>query len=340
MVKRNATRNVLTTATLLASALVTQFAAAQTAETAQRREIPLGLDLYMPVNEDNPLTSEKVELGRMLFSDPLLSRDQSLACVSCHDSERAFTDGRPVSVGVSGRVGTRNVPTLVNRGYGSSFFWDGRSTSLEEQVLKPIQDPNEMDMTLREVVVRLRRHREYPDRFRATFGRIPTDVDLARALASYLRTILSGDAPIDRYLDGDSDALSAEAVEGLKLFRGKANCTACHLGPTLTDESFHNTGVAWRDGELLDDGRHIVTGNEEDRGAFKTPTLREVARTAPYMHDGSLATLEEVIEFYDQGGNANPYLDDELRPLDLTTEEKDVLLVFLSSLSGRVQDGL
>ncbi len=310
------------------------------AQGEARPEIPVGLDLYLPVPEDNPLRPERVALGRRLFFDPVLSRDRSLACAGCHDPERAFTDGKALSVGVYGRVGTRSVPTIVNRAYGSSFFWDGRISTLEDQVLQPIQDPKELDMPIRDVVVRLRRDREYSERFQAVFGRIPTDVDLANALASYVRTILSGDAPIDRYLGGDLDALSDRAREGLRIFQGKANCSECHLGPTFTDERFHNTGVAWQDGTLLDQGRFIVTGNEEDRGAFKVPTLRNVERTAPYMHDGSLATLEEVIEFYNRGGNANPYLDAELRRLNLTPTEQQAVVTFLHALSGRVQDGI
>ncbi len=310
-----------------------------TGRASDRPEIPLGLDLYLPVPEDNPLSPERVALGRTLFFDPILSRDQSRACAGCHDPARAFTDGRALSVGVFGRVGTRSVPTLVNRAYGRSFFWDGRTSSLEEQVLQPIQDPKEMDMALSDVVVRLRRDRVYSARFQTRFGRIPTHVDLANALASYVRTILSGDAPIDRYMNGERDALSAQARAGLRIFRRKGNCTACHVGPTFTDERFHNTGVAWQDGELLDPGRYTVTSKEEDRGAFKTPTLREVALTAPYRHDGSIATLEDVVEFYTDGGRQNPFLDRELRPLRLTEDEKTALVAFLRSLTGTVTDG-
>ncbi len=166
-------------------------------------------------------------------------------------------------------------------------------------------------MTLKDVVEELRRDREYSELFQAVFGRIPTHVDLAKALASYVRTILSGDSAFDRYLNGERDALSEREREGLRIFRGTGNCTACHVGPNFTDERFHNTGIAWPDGDLLDPGRLEVTGNKKDQGAFKTPTLREIARTDPYMHDGSLATLEEVIEFYNRGGNPNPYLDPE-----------------------------
>ena len=197
-----------------------------------------------------------------------------------------------------------------------------------------------MDITVGEVVARLERDQDYSDLFQSAFGRDVNDGDLAKALASYIRTILSGYGPIDRYLNGDRDAFTERQLQGLRLFRGKGNCTACHLGPTLSDEQFHNTGVAWSDGEWLDDGRFGVTGEATDRGRFKTPTLREIARTAPYMHDGSITTLEDVVEFYDRGGNSNPHLDPAIRPLRLTIDEKRALLAFLSSLSGEVQEGI
>ena len=201
--------------------------------------IPLGLDLYMPVPEDNPITEEKIELGRRLFNDRRLSRDRSIACASCHDPKRAFSDGRPVAIGVYGKLGRRSAPALINRGYGRAFFWDGRAATLEQQVVQPIQDPNEMDMTLDEAGARVG----------------VSAADLSRALASYVRSILSGDTPFDRFVDGDRRALNAEQQAGLRVFRGKGNCTACHVGPTLSDERFHNTGVAYRDGRVIDDGR-------------------------------------------------------------------------------------
>jgi cytochrome c peroxidase len=185
-------------------------------------------------------------------------------------------------------------------------------------VLQPIQDPNEMDMTLPEVSARVG---------------MPID-EVSRSLASFVRSLLSGNSAFDRFINGDREALTLEQRSGLQLFRGKANCTACHVGPTLSDERFHNTGAAWRDGRMLDDGRFGVTGRPEDRGAFKTPTLREIARTAPYMHDGSLVTLTEVVDYYDRGGNTNPDLDAELRPLRLTDIEKKALVSFLQSLNG------
>ena len=266
--------------------------------------IPLGLDLYLPVPEDNPLTSEKIELGRRLFSDRRLSRDGSISCSTCHDPKRSFFDDRAVAVGVFGRKGRRNSPALINRGYGRSFFWDGRAATLEEQVLKPIED-HEMDLPISEAAARV--------------GLTPDEI--SRALASFVRSILSGDSPFDRFVNGNRTALSPDQQAGLALFRGKANCVSCHVGPNFTDERLHNTGVAWRDGKFTDTG----AGN----GDFKTPTLREVARTAPYMHDGSVATLEDVIEYYDRGGNRNPALDSELHPLHLSDVEKQNIVVFL-----------
>ena len=280
--------------------------------------IPLGLDLYLPVPEANPLTAEKIDLGRRLFHDRRLSRDRTISCASCHDPKRAFSSPQPVAVGVFGRVGRRNAPALINRGYGRGFFWDARIATLEEQVLKPIEDPNEMDLPVAEAAARV--------------GLSPTA--LSHALASYVRSILSGNSPYDRYINGDRSALSETQQAGLRIFRGKGNCTACHVGPTFSDERTHNTGAAWRNGRLHDEGRFIVTGKTEDRGAFKTPTLRDVARTAPYMHDGHLATLDEVVKFYDEGGRANPNLDPEIRPLRLTTAEKQAVVAFLKRLSG------
>src|SRR5262245_56282760 len=223
--------------------------------------IPLGLDLYLPAPEDNPLTTEKIELGRRLFNDRRLSRDGTIACVSCHDPARAFSDGRMKPVGVFGRVDRRHAPAIVNRGYGRAFFWDARVATLEAQVLKPIEDPNEMDLPVADAAARVGL----------------TDGEVSRALASYVRSILSGDSPFDRFVNGDREALTPDQQAGLQIFRGKGNCNACHLGPTFTDERLHNTGVAWVNGRLTDVGA--------GEGNFKTPTLREVARTAPYMHD-------------------------------------------------------
>jgi cytochrome c peroxidase len=301
--------------------------------------VPLGLDAYLPAPPDNPLTREKVNLGRDLFHDKRLSRDRSVSCATCHDAARAFTDGKPVASGIDGRKGQRRSPTLINRAYGRAFFWVGRALTLEDQVVQPILHRDEMDMTIPAVLDRLRESPSYEDRFVTAFQQPLSEATLRNALASYVRSILSGGSPYDRYVGGDKSALSEQAQLGLRIFRGKANCASCHVGPNLSDEQFHNTGIAWLDGQWKDIGRAQWSRNRDDTGAFKTPTLREVARTGPYFHDGSTATLEEVIEYYDKGGRSNPTLDAEIRPLRLSDSEKAALLVFLRSLTGVVQEG-
>ena len=288
--------------------------------------IPLGLGVSMPLPASNPLSPEKIETGRRLFADTRLSRDGTIACTSCHDPERAFTKPEAVSPGVFGRRGRRNAPTVLNRAWGRVFFWDGRAATLEEQVLKPIEDPNEMDLALTEASQRVG---------------LPTG-DIAQALASYVRSLMSGDSRFDRFAAGDRSALSPEERNGLRLFQGRGNCTFCHEGPNFTDEKLHNTGVAWASaddrtatpGRFLDEGGAAIDGLPSTRGAFKTPTLREVARTAPYMHDGSIATLDDVVDFYNRGGRPNPHLDPDMHPLDFSDEDKRSLVAFLRSLSG------
>ena len=307
--------------------------------TRVRHDVPLGLDLYMPVPEENPITVAKLALGRKLFFDTRLSVDRTKACATCHIPERSFTDGRQVAEGVQGRQGTRNTPTLVNRGYGASHFLDGRAGNLEEQVLQPIEGESELAYEVALAVSRLQESDDYLRAFDRAFSRTPDAETLAWALASYVRSILAGDSPVDRFRHGDRRALSPEEAEGLRIFVGKGNCNACHVGPNVTDEEFHNTGVAWREGELIDPGRFRVTGLDQHKGSFKTPTLRELSRTAPYMHDGSIGTLEEVVDFYDGGGNTNPSLDDGIRPLGLTTDEKRALVAFLRALTGSVREG-
>ena len=302
-------------------------------------QIPLGLDRGLLAPPDNPVTPEKAALGRRLFDDTRLSVDESRACSDCHQAERAFSDGRRVAVGVRDQQGTRNAPAILNRTYGRAFFWDGRAATLEEQVLQPIQHPKEMGADLPSVVERLRANATYRRQFDDVFGRQPDVRSLSHALATYVRTIFSGASGYDRFEAGEPTALSPVAQLGLRLFRGRAHCTRCHSGSNLTDEDFHNTGVSWGH-RPYDAGRAVVTSVPEDTGKFKTPTLREVERTAPYMHDGSIATLEDVIEFYDRGGNDNPFRDQELRPLSLTADEKGALLAFLESLSGEIREGI
>ena len=298
-----------------------------------------GLDLLVPVPDDNPLTAAAVALGERLFFDPRLSADGTIRCASCHQPERAFSDSTSVSRGVYGRRGERNAPALINRAYGRAFFWDGRAPTLEQQVLHPIQDSVEMGQPLPALMRRLRGDGSYRSAFARAFGGASAidSSTLSRALASYVRTLRSGNAPVDRWRDGDTAALTPSAQRGLLLFIGSANCVSCHVGSNFTDEQFHNTGVSARTARYAtaeDPGRARVTGRARDAGAFKTPTLRDVARTGPYMHDGSLATLEDVVAFYDSGGRANPSLDAEIRPLHLTLEQRRDVTAFLVALTG------
>jgi cytochrome c peroxidase len=304
---------------------------------AAEPKVPLGVELYRPAPSDNRLTPARIALGRRLFFDRRLSRDGTISCASCHEPQRAFTDGRAVAQGIGGARGRRNSPTLVNRAWGSSFFFDGRARSLEDLALRPILDPTELGSTA-DAVLSLARS-NYRSRLRAAFDAEPSLELIAKALASYLRTIVDGNSAFDRFAAGNDSALTMSARRGRMLFTGKAGCGQCHAGPNLTDEEFHNTGVAWRTGVLADEGRAGVTRAAADRGAFKTPTLREISRTAPYMHNGSLATLNDVIEYYDGGGVKNPALDSKVRALKLSPTEKADLAAFLTSLTGQIQEG-
>ena len=297
-------------------------------------DIPVGLDRYVPVPHDNPITPEKTALGRRLFFETRLSGDGRTSCATCHQPGRRFTDGRRVSRGVFGREGQRNTPSILNRAYGRSAFWDGRAEALEDQVRAALTGDRDLGLSLEEAVARLSRNDEYSRAFRAAFGEPVTALRIAQALATFVRTQLSGNSRFDRLLSGDVTALRPVERRGLDVFSGRARCARCHAGPLLSDELFHNTGVAWRDARFTDEGRAAVSGSDRDRGAFKTPSLREVARTAPYMHDGSFARLDDVIDFYDRGGRANPNLDPDIRPLNLTRDEKGTLLAFLRTLNG------
>ncbi|MEW4526518.1 cytochrome-c peroxidase [Maioricimonas sp. JC845] len=299
------------------------FAVAATLDAAE----PLGLK---PIRhpKDNKPTPEKIQLGKQLYFDPRLSRDSTISCASCHDPAKGFSNGEQFATGVRGQVGGRNSPTIINSAFNRFQFWDGRSGSLEEQALGPIQNPIEMDMTLEEVVERLNGIEGYRAQFQKVFGTAVTAENIGRAIAAYERTVLSGDAPYDRFKDGDESALSEAAQRGMKLFFGKANCSACHAGSNFTDNAFHNIGVGMEVDEP-DQGRFVISSLGGDTGSFKTPTLREIARTAPYMHDGSMKTLEEVVAHYNKGGGSNPYLDEEMFPLNLTQQQQADLVTFL-----------
>ena len=298
-------------------------------------DIPLGINPGLPEPWNNRLAAEKTDLGRRLFFDTRLSRDGTVSCASCHLPERAFSDGQAIAVGIDDRPGRRNAPTLLNRAYMQSQFWDGRAASLEEQALAPMTDPSELDNTHEEIVRRLESDENYRRLFKEAFGVEEIKIErVAQAIAGFERTLLSGNSAFDRFeLLGEERALSKSARRGLELFRGKARCHLCHERSLFTDDLFHNTGVSWGK-QPVDFGRYEVTKHEHDQAAFRTPSLRDVAYTAPYMHDGSLETLEDVLEFYNKGGNPNPYLDPAIRPLDLTDREEEDLVDFLKSLSG------
>ncbi len=290
-------------------------------------EIPAGLP-QISVPSDNPPSAAKISLGKQLYFDPRLSRTNDVSCASCHHPDKGWSNGERFATGVEGQKGGRSAPTIVNSAYSRFNFWDGRAGTLEDQALGPIQNPIEMDMPLPELVKKLNAIEGYKEQFQAVFG---TDVDspgVAKAIAAYERTVLSGDAPYDRFKAGDESALSEAAQRGMKVFFNKAVCSACHVGPNFTDNAFHNVGVGM-DQKEPDKGREAVSGLLGDRGSFKTPSLREIARTAPYMHDGSLATLEDVVEHYRKGGIPNPQLDEEIFPLKISDEDKADLVTFL-----------
>jgi cytochrome c peroxidase len=324
----------LSTGSALAAAVAasaTLYACASSGTGGLTSPVPLGLEVYAPRPANNAPTRERLELGRRLFFDRMLSSDYTVSCSSCHRPDHLFADDRPVSPGVFGRRGHRNTPSLLNVAYARHLTWDGRSRTLEEQVLKPIQDPVEMDLSLDSLVARLTADGGYRADFLEAFDEAVSVDGIARALAAYVRTLRSGDAPIDRFRAGEFGALSAQARAGHRLFVGKARCAICHGGVMFADGKFHNTGVAMRSGSD-DSGRYGRTGHGSDLRAFRTASLRNVASTAPYMHDGTFATLEQVIDFYDQGGGPDPNRDPDLRPLRLSAEEKQALSAFLRSL--------
>jgi cytochrome c peroxidase len=306
-----------------------EWHASGAAERAQfRPHVPLGLP-RLNVPAENPLTRDKVELGRQLYFDKRLSVDDSVACVSCHDPRQGWGDGRNVSQGVQGKRGGRSAPSIVNAAYQTVQFWDGRAATLEEQALGPITNEKEMGMpSIEAAVEKLNRIPGYQREFEEVFDGPATAERLAQALAAFERTLLAGDAPYDRFQAGDRAALSESAQRGAQLFLGKAHCTACHIGPNFSDHAFHNLGVGVQS-VAPDAGREAVSKLLGDRGSFKTSSLRDVARTAPYMHDGSLKTLADVIAYYNQGGHANDQLDEEIYPLNLTPREQQDLLTFL-----------
>lgn len=306
-----------------------------------RLEVPRGLPSPW-VPPSNPMTEEKIALGRRLFTDRAMSRDRSKACVDCHLPEHALTDGRATAVGVREQVGTRNVPSLWNAAIYPSLFWDGRAVSLEAQAEGPLLAPTELDMTEDLLVERIASDATYAPYFEKAFG-TPTVTlrRIAYALSSFERTLLAADSPFDRWwFNRQENAMPAPARRGYLLFRTKGGCASCHsIRPaeaSFSDYEFHATGTVSEGATDL--GRFAVTGREDDRGRFRTPSLRNVARTGPYFHDGSAATLSDVLDHYDRGGKEVAGKKPEIGPLHLSAQEKADLLAFLEALSSPTVD--
>ena len=328
-------------------------------------QLPKGLpaDLWeILIPPDNAVTPEKIELGRRLYFDKRLSADGTVSCATCHDPEKGFADGRKVGEGISGKKGARNSPTVLNSMFNEFQFWDGRAATLEEQAKGPMINPVEMGMKDHDAVVAaVTKDPAYVADFQKIFGRAATIDDIAAAIATFERTVVSGDSAFDRFQAGDKPALSESAQRGWALWNGKARCNTCHPfaanTPNFSDNKFHNIGVAAKardfgslarkatqvasleelafDPNYSELGRFITTKQPKDLGGFKTPGLRDIALTAPYMHDGSEPTLLSVVEFYNKGGEPNPFLDGGITPLKLTDGEIRDLVAFMESLTGQ-----
>lgn len=292
-----------------------------------------GLDATYPEMQfplDNPANPDAAKLGERLFFDPILSIDSTISCGSCHKPEMGFATNDAVTPGVDGALGKRNSPSLMNVGFQPYFMREGGVPSLEMQVLVPLGDETEMAHNVVDAVRRLNRNTSYRNEFLAVYGDTASPYLLVRALANFERTLIDFSSAFDSYINGEGSSLSAEAVKGGQLFYGKANCVECHSGVLLTDFSFANNGSAILDSS--DYGRELLTNESDDRYVFKTPSLRFVKQTAPYMHDGSVSTLAAVIEQYNSGGVSHSFTDPRIQPLDLSTAERNQLLAFLEAL--------
>jgi cytochrome c peroxidase len=304
-------------------------------------EAPLGAEINLATLAEPP-TPERVRLGRWLFYDKRLSADNSVACATCHRPEYAFSEPTPVSTGIGGQQGRRKAPSLINQADAllPHFFWDGRAGSLEDQALGPIGNPIEMGMENmpNALAAKLSAIEGYRPYFRSAFGSDEiTGERIAKAIVAYEQTRMSGNSAWDRWrYEREDTAVSDQAKQGHDLFFGKAKCRQCHAGNNFTDSKFHNLGIGWDPvaKRFNDDGRFVVTMNESDRGAFKTPTLRDVTKHPPYLHDGSVTTLREVVELYNRGGTKNPNLDVKMEPLGLSPTEVEAIVAFLQSLEG------
>jgi len=280
---------------------------------------------------DNPQTPAKILLGKQLYFDTRLSKDNTVSCATCHNPAMGWSDAGPTSVGIKGQHGGRRAPPVSNAAYLPLQFWDGRAPSLEEQAKGPIANPIEMGNTHEVMIRTVTDIPGYVEEFKAVFGPVPLTVDLvAQAIASFERTVVTTDSPFDRYVKGDEAALTEQEKMGLEIFNGKGHCSACHWGPNFTDGRFHNLGVKPQDPAKPDLGRYEITKDPRDKGAFKTPIVRDAALRAPYLHDGSEKTLESLVDFYNRGGDTDdPNLDPLIVPLDLSQAEKDALVAFM-----------
>jgi len=299
---------------------------------------PLGLR-PIPWPKDNPYSKEKAELGRLLYFDKRLSSDGTISCATCHNLPCGYGDCHILPTGIRGTIGARHSPTIINVAYSTRLFWDGRASSLEEQCKGPLANPKEMTTLKdvheahRECTEKIRNIPGYRVLFKKVFNHDEVSIDdIAKVIATFERTILSGNSPYDRYRAGDHTAMTEEQIHGMEVFK-KVNCNICHTGFNFTDDHFQNIGVGM-DAAEPDTGRYGITHDDKDWGAFKVPTLRDVEHTAPYMHDGSLGTLEEVIDYYDKGGIKNKNLHLLMKPLHLSAADKKALASFLKSLSG------
>ncbi|HMQ46944.1 MAG TPA: cytochrome c peroxidase [Saprospiraceae bacterium] len=319
--------------TLLALVFTVLYCTKDSAPPAEDQPYELILPPGFPVPlvpEDNALTVGRVALGKRLFYDPILSRDSSISCATCHKADLAFADSLPITPGVEGRLGFRNAPSLANLAWVSQFNKDGGVAKLDLQPVVPIEDENEMDLSLLKVVDRLNADASYRADFQLAYGDAASAFYLTRALGAFMRTLVSGGAPYDRYKNGQTDALDAEQLAGLALF--ETHCSNCHSGFNLTDNSFQNNGLY---DNYQDQGRKRVTSLPEDEGKFRVPSLRNIALTAPYMHDGSLPDLSAVLDHYTSGGSQHPNKSDLIQPFTLSEQERQRLIRFLESLTDR-----
>lgn len=311
-----------------------------TVETEALWSIPLGLPEPSRWPGDTPGERLRVELGRRLFFDSILSRDHDRSCATCHQPEHGFASPDPQPAALDGGTLERNAPTLFNRAYGEHQMWDGQFQTLEQQALAPIEHEQEFGLSVEIALKRLRTDDHYPPAFAAAFGTNPDAESLAAAIASFVRRLTYGDTPFDRFHEhAKFSAMTSDERAGMWLFQSRAGCWQCHNGFNLTDEQFHNTGVGAIDDEP-EAGRMAHTNDPKDAGRFKTPTLRALLETAPYFHDGSAATLRDVVEFYNEGGRANSNLDPKMSQLNLSEREIEMLVAFLGSLSHRADDSL